>query len=164
MGGLATSQTTLLFWGASLPGPPPSIWPNMSPIGHDTCTMIIVHTCTEMIVHARTMIVVHACTMIIVHVCTMIIVHACIMIIARACTMIIVHACTMIIVHVSCHAWLMFDPRDAGVFGGPPGAPMSDVAITSTPLPLSSTSPLPSARPPLPSSSLVQKKLLTELP
>ena len=37
-------------------GPPkplhlPTHWPNMSPAGHNTCTMIIAHACTMIIVH-----------------------------------------------------------------------------------------------------------------
>ena len=42
----------------------------MSPLGHDTCSVIIVHACTMIIVHACTMIIVHACTIAIGHFCT----------------------------------------------------------------------------------------------
>ena len=116
-------------------------------------TMIIVHGRTMIIVHANSMNIVHACTMIIVCAWTMIIVHACAMIIVHACTMIIVHACTMIIVHActmilgyacTCSmSWMAHVRRNegrgvwwaepfgkGGRFGGPPGLPMSDVAIT----------------------------------
>ena len=44
---------------ASLLDPPSVIPLNASLVGHDTCTMILVHTCTVIIVHAFTMIIVH---------------------------------------------------------------------------------------------------------
>ena len=91
IGGPAAPKPLCFPGGLRPPDPSPSSSSNMSPIGHDTCSVIIVH--------ARTMIIVRACTMIIMHACTMIIVHACTMIIVHACTVSIVHACAMIIVH-----------------------------------------------------------------
>lgn len=56
---------------------------NMTPTGHDTCTMAMVRACTLTIVHASTMAILHACTF------------------SLACIIAIVHACTMDMVHIS---------------------------------------------------------------
>ena len=109
---LANPQTRCCPGGLGPPEPPTSTAPNMSTVGHDTCTKITEHACTMIIVHACTMLIVHACAMFTVHACTMIIVHACTVIIVRACTMIIVDACTMIIVHACTmiiHHWTSFE-------------------------------------------------------
>ena len=55
--------------GGFAPRPSPLQRGYISPVGHDMCTMIIVHACAIIIVHACTMIIVHACTSIIVHTC-----------------------------------------------------------------------------------------------
>ena len=91
-GGLADPQTSLLSWGASLPGPPVLQCVEHGRARHDTCTMIIVHACTMMIVHACTMIIAHPRTMIIVHAGT---ITYCVHVL-RSCTTIIVHACTTV--------------------------------------------------------------------
>ena len=71
MGDLAAPPTALCFpRGLRPPDPPTWITPNMSPLGHDECTVIIVHACTMIIVHACTMIIVHAWITITVHACT----------------------------------------------------------------------------------------------
>ena len=108
-------ETTTLFFlsehttlgGLAAADPPSLISLNMRPLGHDTCTVIIVLACTMIIVHACTVIIVHACTMIIVY----------------ACTMIIIHACIMIVVQVSCPTGLMFGEVKGGGSGwrSPPG-------------------------------------------
>ena len=40
---LAAPQFPLLIWGPRPPDPPLSSTPNMSPLGHDTCSVIMVH-------------------------------------------------------------------------------------------------------------------------
>ena len=80
----------------------PWIASNMSPVGHDTSTKIIVHAGFMIRSHACTMIIVHACTMIIVLACTLIIVHACTKIAVHTCNMIIVLACPSIMISSTC--------------------------------------------------------------
>ena len=61
-GGLRPISTPCFSGGASPPRIPlSSISPNMSSIGHDACTMIIVHACTMIIVHVCSLIIIHAC-------------------------------------------------------------------------------------------------------
>ena len=52
----------LLPWWASPPDPPSLTSANVSPVGHDACTMIRVHACTVIIVHACVICSKYSCT------------------------------------------------------------------------------------------------------